>query len=266
MRVSQSVIASLGPIKQQLTCRFREANAYLSNYTRSSGPPDTVRVVIFAQGRTGSTFLESLLCSSGYFRQNGELLSTRYGEVKFPISFISGLSKRTQGNFIFHVKLPHLTKDRANPVDPNSFLQTLYADGWKIIYLRRENKVKHALSNIVAKHRGNYHKLDTAVEDFKILFKCEQLTKRVNRRTAYEEQEKEALVNVEFHEVIYEKDLESTQSHQQTADRIFEYLSLPPKAVTTQYKKVNSRPLEELMSNYDEFVDCLHQHGLQTFL
>lgn len=256
----------LASLKRRLTCRFREVNAYLSNYARPSAPPDTLRVLIFAQGRTGSTLLENLLCSSGYFHQNGELLNTAYGEVVFPVSFISGLSKRSRSNFIFHVKLYQLTKDRENPIDPASFLETLYADGWKIIYLRRENKVKHALSNIIANHRGQYHKFDTAKEDFKILFKCEQLVRKINDRFAYEEAEKEALVNVNYHEVIYEQDLENALSHQQTVDRIFKYLSLAPKTVTTRHKKVNNRPLEETISNYDEFIDCLHKQGWQTFL
>ncbi|WP_157620617.1 hypothetical protein [Synechococcus sp. PCC 7335] len=222
--------------------------------------------MIFAQGRTGSTLLESLLCSSGYFGQNGELLNTRYGEVRSPVAFISGLSKRSRGNFIFHVKIQQLTKNRRNPISPRLFLETLYEEGWKIIYLRRENKVKHALSNIVANHRGGYHKFDTKEEDLKILFECEQLTRRVDRRVAYEEKEKEALANIKYHEVIYERDLENAQSHQQTVDRILEYLSLAPRVVTTKHKKVNSRPLEETISNYDEFIDCLDKHGWQSFL
>ena len=265
MKFSHPVIAFLASLKQRLFCRFREAIAYLSNYVKPSAPSDAVRVVIFAQGRTGSTLLENLLCSSGYFRENGELLNTRYGEVLFPISFISGLSKRSHSNFIFHVKIYHLTKNRENPIDPCSFLEKLYADGWKIIYLRRENKVKHALSNIIVNHRGKYHKFDTEEEDLKILFKCEQLIRRV-KRLACEEEEKAALENVKYHEVIYENDLENAQSHQQTVDRILEYLSLAPRAVTTRHKKVNNRPLEETISNYDEFLDCLHQQGWQTFL
>lgn len=265
MQFSQPIDA-IRTVSRRLTHRFQEVNAYLSHYTKDSVPPSAVRVVIFAQGRTGSTLLENLLCSSSYFRQNGELLDTRYGEVIFPATFISGLSKSARGNFIFHTKIYQLTKDRESPIEPRTFLERLYADGWKIIYLRRKNKVKHALSNIVAKRRGQYHKFDTAAEDLKIVFKREQLIKKVNRRFAYEEQEKDALSTVKYHTVIYEDDLENAQSHQQTIDRILEYLSLAPKAVATQHKKINNRPLEDMISNYDEFLDCLRQQGWQMFL
>ncbi|MGB3294581.1 MAG: hypothetical protein WBB01_16475 [Phormidesmis sp.] len=182
--------------------------------------------MIFAQGRTGSTLLENLLCSTGYFSENGEVLNTIYGEIAFPLSFISGLSKRYPSNFIFHVKTYQLTQDRKKPIDPGTFLETLYADGWKIIYLRRENKIKQALSNIIANHRGKYHKLDQKEENLKILFSCEKLIKKVKKRLAYGEEEKAALANVTYHEVAYESDLENAQAHQKTVDRILEYLSL----------------------------------------
>ena len=66
--------------------------AYLFNAIKTKSP-DQVRVVIFAQGRTGSTLLESLLCSTGHFFKNGELLNNDTGknEIIFPTQYIRGL-------------------------------------------------------------------------------------------------------------------------------------------------------------------------------
>ena len=131
--------------------RVNEPINYFYNSAKST-TPDKVRVLIFGQGRSGSTLLEDLICSTGYFRKNGELLNTNKGEILHPVQFIRGLSKRKASeNIIFHVKISQLTKDRKRPIDPAEFLNTLYNDGWKIIYLRRKNKVMHALSNVVAK-------------------------------------------------------------------------------------------------------------------
>lgn len=114
----------------RLKYRSREIFSYILNYVKKPKRSSSVRVVIFAQGRTGSTLLENLLCSTGYFRQNGELLNTSRGEVLFPLQFVNEISKwKPQENFIFHVKIYQLTRDRKRPLDPAFFLETLYKDG-----------------------------------------------------------------------------------------------------------------------------------------
>ncbi len=149
--------------------RLIEAGSYFHNITKPL-PSNQIRLLIFGQGRTGSTLLESLICSTGYFHINGELLRTdKGGEVLYPIQYIHGLAKqKAPENFIFHTKIYQLTKNRKHPINPTEFLQTLTNNGWKFIYLRRRNKVKHVLSKIVADHRGHFHKLHDAVEQFHI--------------------------------------------------------------------------------------------------
>ncbi len=95
-------------------------------YLFKKTPDSQIRVVIFAQGRTGSTLLEDLICSSGHFERNGELLNVNKGEILYPLPFILGLSRRKPNeNFIFHVKIYQLKRDRRNPVDPAYFLNKL---------------------------------------------------------------------------------------------------------------------------------------------
>ena len=256
----------LAKLRKQLKHRGLEATAYVFNYIKLT-PSAPVRVVIFAQGRTGSTLLESLLCSTGHFRQNKELLNTAKGEILFPTHFIRGLSKlKSDDNFIFHVKIYQLTEDRKRPIDPTSFIETLYSEGWKVIYLRRKNKIKHALSNIVATHRGRYHKHNDHKEELKVFVDCENFTEMVNKRFRSEKAEREVLANIEYHEVVYEDDLERSNDHQKTVDRILDYLSLEHREATTTHRKVNTLPLEELISNYEEFLDCLNKHQWQSFL
>ena len=261
-------------LKNKLIYCGREVASYILNYSKN--PSNSVRVVIFAQGRTGSTLLESLLCSTGHFQKNGELLDRTQGqsEVLFPIQFVCGLSKwKLKKNFIFHVKIYQLTKDRKRPIDPAYFLETLYQNGWEIIYLRRKNKVKHALSNIVVKNRGarnqatTWHKFDdNNKEKTKVFVDCEKLVKKVEKRFRFDNYEKEVLKNVEYHEVVYEDDLEQSTSHQKTVDRILDYLSLEPRKTSTNLRKVNTLSPKELISNYEEFVECSRKSGWSKFL
>lgn len=246
--------------------RIGEALNYACNFLKPA-PRDQIRVLIFAQGRTGSTLLESLICSTGHFHEHGEILNTRRGEIVYPVQYVRGLCRRESScNIIFHTKLSHLTRDRKRPVDPAAFLNALYGDGWHIIHLRRRNKVQHALSNIVARHRGAYHKYSDAEEEYRLHLDCDNLAERVSERLTLSEQEDRALANIDYHEVVYEDHLEKPANHQSTINSIMDFLSLEHREVSTKMRKVNTQSFEELIENYEEFVACLEKNGWQKYL
>lgn len=224
------------------------------------------RVIIFGQGRSGTTLLEDLIQSTGYFQENGELLNTDRGEVKNPFKFIQGMSNKNNSNFIFHAKIYQLVRDRKNKINPNKFLLSLQDNSWKIIYLRRENKVKHAMSNVVAKERGKYHKYNDVKESFSIDIDCNDFVKKVQERFDFEQDEKRALKGIKYHEVVYEQDLEDSSSHQKTIDNILSYLQLESKTVITKHKKVNTQDFKKLIKNYDEFISCINENNWEYFV
>ena len=252
--------------KNYIYFNCKEAKSYFYNFIKPIYP-NQVRLLIFGQGRSGSTLLENLICSTGYFSEEGELLNTAKGEIRNPILYIRGLSKeRAPEPFIFHVKIYQLTRDRKHPIDPAIFLNELYNDGWKIIYLRRRNKIKHGISNIVASKRNIYHKLDDKKDTFRVSIDCNELIKLVKERFMFDAAEREALSGINYHEVIYEDDLERPNAHQFTINRILDFASLENRKVSTNHQKVITQSLEELIINYDEFVDCLVKQKWQKYL
>ncbi|WP_147303656.1 sulfotransferase [Rhodohalobacter sp. SW132] len=225
------------------------------------------RVVIFGQGRTGSTLLEDLIFKTGHFQKHGELFHKSRGQILFPLPFIRGLARRRpEENFIFHVKIYQLVNDRRRPEDTARFLKALYASGWKIIYLSRRNKVKHVLSNYVHNARGASHKFNDKKEEIELQIDPEGFLTWVKERERFTEEEKKALQGLEYIEVVYEDDLEKQEMHQGTVDRILDELSLERKKVQTRHKKVNSQPLDCLIKNYDQFKKHLTDHGLAKYL
>lgn len=163
-----------------ISFRYR-LRAYLAHYflPKKKG----IRVVIFAQGRTGSTLLESLICSTKHFKKGGELLGSHGTRVKFPFQYISGLSRLAKKkNFIFHLKIYHLLRDRKDPIDPGLFLRRLQADGWEIVFLRRTNKLNHVLSNMIRVERGMAQKYDDTPEDFRLRVHPEELAELIEDR------------------------------------------------------------------------------------
>jgi len=258
--------SSLERLYRRLLYFRRELISYYC-YKFKEQAPEQVRVVLFAQGRTGSTLLEDLICSTGHFKRNGELLNVNKGEILFPLPFIEGMSKReSDGNFIFHVKLYQLNRDRRRPVDAADFINNLYENGWKVIYLHRRNKVKHALSNFIAKERSSFHKTDDTKENLELHIDTESFVKVVTDRDNFVEAEREILNDKDHLEIVYEEDLEKSANHQATVDKVMDYLDLERREVQTDYKKVIKAPPEELIVNYDELVERIKGNGWGNYL
>ncbi len=159
-------------------------------------------------------------------------------------------------------------------IDPAEFLHTLYNDGWKIIYLRRKDKVKHALSKFVADYRKGYHKFDDNKEHLSLSIDCGDFIDSVAARFTFEKIERDALAKVSYHQVIYEDDLEKNDMHQATVNKILDYTLLKNcKIPPTKYHKVNTQSLKDLIANYDELADALkkkkwvgNSDGIRDFL
>lgn len=254
--------------RRYLRKRSREQIAYGLQRWRPARE-ESLKVVIFAQGRSGSALLESLLASTGRFPHNGELLDTVSCEIRHPRRYIEGLARwgryLVHDNFLFHVKIYQLTQDRDEPIDPRTFLRELRADGWRIIYLKRENVVRQALSNMFAEHSGVYHRFGNDERSNTLTVDCDDLLRRVEQRIEYGREEARVLDGLAYHSVLYEKDLESAEAHQATVDAILDYLSLPRAPVHTSYTKV-VRDLADRIANYDQVCDRLAEHGYGHYL
>ncbi len=258
-------------LKKRMKLFLMELKAYYFHWIKPK-PTSQTRVVIFAQGRTGSTLLEDLICSTGYFRRRGELLGGyRNPYVSYPYPYLSGLSKGSpKENFIFHLKIYHLTRDRIRrgkkPIHPRAFMKKLHEDGWKIIYLKRKNTVRHMFSNFIVGHRRRYDKSDDAEEDIKIQVDMELFEASVEQALDHEREEMQALVGLEYHQLIYEEDLENGDNHQKTVGKILDFFSLKERKAKTVSKRINKKSLEEQILNYEAFYDLLERKGWLKYL
>ncbi len=236
---------------------------YITNFKRK----DSLKVVIFAQGRTGSTLLESLICSTGYFRKGGERFKSLGIYIKNPYRYITGFSNKFfVKRAIFHLKFKHFVRGRDKRVDPALFLQKLQKDGWKIIYLRRENKLNHALSRLISKHRGSCYKRNTIKESIQIQVDTDLLINMINNRLEGDKYELQVLSGLSYLPIIYEEDLEKEESHQKTVDKILDYLNLERRLSSSDLKKINTHKLTDLLQNYDEVINILEKHNFHRFL
>jgi hypothetical protein len=250
------------PSRRALSCRLHEAGLYLADALRRSDPGQ-VRAVIFAQGRTGSTLLESLLDATGHFVSRGELLSCDEREPRRPLAYMRGSARRAAPRHVVgHVKVYHLTRDRRRPVDPARFLGALHADGWRIVHLVRGNILRHGLSTLVAEARGEFHRFHDRDEELVIDVDPEALRGLLAERRAFARDEAAALGDLPRVTVRYEDDLADGSRHQQTADRLLDAFGLPRRPVAAGTRKVNRFEPRDLIRNYDAIDAVVREEGL----
>jgi hypothetical protein len=134
-------------------------------------------------------------------------------------------------------------------------LQRLNADGWKFIHLKRTNYLRHKISNLLLSETKITHiKKGEEFQKRKINVDCEILLKSIEYSEEVERMEEENLKNIPNLKIIYEKDLEDNSVHQETADKIFNYLGLKHYEVTSQFERMTPQNLDQIILNYDEVL------------
>ena len=191
-----------------------------------------------------------------------------YQHVLFlPYYFIRGYSNlKNAENFIFHAKIYHLKSSEFFYMDPEKFISKLYHDGWKVIFLHRTNVAKQTISSQIAAARDKYHRISDKEEVFYHELDIPKFESEVKERLKFLEEEKAIIQKIEHVEVNYERDLLNPEKHQETVDRIVEFLDLPTKQVKTHFRKTSSKSISEILTNYQDYVDVLVKNGWESYL
>ncbi|MGH2541828.1 MAG: hypothetical protein ACRDIB_03465, partial [Ardenticatenaceae bacterium] len=238
---------------------MRELYGYARFPLRKTEWPE-VKFVIFAQGRSGSTLLRTLLDSHPMIQCDSEIL---FFKMAFPGAFISSqaaLSKRPM--YGFKVKIYQLTQDQ-DIRDPKQFMLDLSTQGWQIIYLKRRNILRQAISSIVAEQRQAYQhrRSEGRLELGRVMVDGVDLLGRMEERKGYLAQEEQVLEGLPYFPLVYERALLTTDNWQTVLDQIFAYLELPSAPVTTPLVKITPHRLADLIENYGEVAQVLHEAG-----
>ena len=244
-----------------LTSVRRVLRRLSSRSSQSETREPDIKFVIFCQGRTGSSLLRSLLNNHPDVRCEGEILAE---PVADPIQFLAATAAGSaKAVFGFKVKIYQLTD--AQNTDPRVFLDQLRDRSYKIIYLRRNNLLRHAISNTFAEARRSYHDRSTGPRP-SLAVDPEQLIGVMQRRQAHLDNEAVVLGGFDYLTIEYEKDLLDPAQHQPTADRVFGFLGVEPVSVGTDLSRSVSGSLSDRIANYDELVAALAGTEFDRFL
>jgi len=253
-------------IKTGLRRFFKETQAYKNVLLKRVLPIN--KFVIFAQGRTGSNLLETLVNSHPHVVCEGEILLRRYIKVLYPKVYIKGRATnypldtvygfRLQPNHLIFQKLPTL-----------SFFSFLVDEHWKIIYLRRENFLRQIVSGKIANQRKEWHyhsiqKKESTLPQIEL--NIPRLLENLEAKQIALSEEKRLLQQLPHIEVVYEYDLLNPEKHQETANRIFAYLSLSSAKVETKLERTPFQNLAKIISNFDEVTEALKNTKYYHFI
>ncbi len=245
-----------------ITNALRDVAARVASSRRGSGAalPHT-RFVIFGQGRTGSSLLRSLLNTHPDVRCEGEILAEHVAQ---PLQLVESYALASpRPVFGFKVKIYQLSDTQH--VDPAAFLGELVGAGYRIIYLRRNNLLRHAISNSFAEMRGTYHDHSAGPRPA-LTVDPAALIEVMGRRQAHLDREAAVLAPYEYVQVDYEADLLRPECHQPTADRVFRALDLDPVTVATDLSRSVSGDLTQRIANYADLEKALEGTPFSRFL
>lgn len=264
---SISLIKKYKPINKRLGYVF-EIYSYLNLLIKRPQKPDS-KFVIFGKSRSGSTLLVSLLNSNSQIYCDSEIFSRK---VLFPYPFLK-VRTLLGGKKVYGFKL--LTYHLGDILNLNtsekkqSFLQFINHQGFKFIYLKRENVLRQVLSNMYAHHRGRFHStLQANVERReKIYVELQALQEHLYQHEYIDRLiETELLKDIPHFRLSYEKDLGDSRSFKATFKRLADYLSFQFQIPETTLVKVTPKNLDDLIENHKEVEKYLKSHGYERYL
>lgn len=229
------------------------------------GRPGAGKLLIFGQGRTGSTLLGELLASHPDFEFGNELLRPR---VRWPLVYLEGRrAEHPRGGFGVHIKPYHLT-DFQGVSNLRHWLERAHRRGWTVVHLYRENLLRQVLStsSLIAMGGVSHLRTGDRTGPPRLSVDPAELLHWMDLRARSRAAETQALIGVPHETVSYERDLLTGQRWQSLAERLWSSVGLSPVPVTTSLRKINSDSLPALLLNYDEVAAALRGSPYERFL
>ncbi len=227
-------------------------------------PMSPIRFVLFGPGRCGSTALVSLLDGVKDMRCDGEILSH---PVLLPQIYLQSRCADSHAAVYGCKILSYQIRDVQPLLRRQRFLQQLDNAGFKIIHLRRRNLLHQALSNIKARIFGFHQKnTDSPVEAKAITVNPESVLDWMQRGRQLADYELTLLEGLNVLSLTYEDNLQHSDQHQQTVDRICNFLGVPSSPVKSAYRKQASDRWQDGVLNHQELTEFLSKTPYAHYL
>jgi LPS sulfotransferase NodH len=221
--------------------------------------------LIFGRGRSGSTALVSLLDRVPGIQCDDEILN-RW--APFPLEQILSRSHYSKSRSYGCKLLSYQLRDVQKIADQTGFLLELQTRGFRLIYLRRDNLLLHAISNIRAREFGFHQRRGSRRGGSRVHVDIQQLLIWMRSSELLYRYEKEVLAGLHYLELIYEQHIENERDHEKTLATICDFLKIeyPTHNIQSEIEKISPRRLSESVDNYEEIVVALSGTPFSQYL
>ena len=249
----------MGTGKKDRTNLLRRVSAY-RHLARQA--PDSWRFLIWSQSRCGTTLLTQLLDSHPKIVCERELLAKW---VPWPEAYVESRRRVHPSQvFGFKVFVHHVITNQRR--DPGQFLDRMYDRGYQIIYLKRENLLRHSLSQVLRKATGVTHSTRGNVVRQSYRIDIDYLMQHMQLRERMWREAELALEGKPHYRLTYEQHLQDDRRHQAAMDNVFSFLGLEHAPVRADLKRINDKKLSDLIENYDELERALSGTQFEIWL
>lgn len=250
-------------INQNLYGYVRESWSYLKRRISYFREEPHTKFVIFGRGRSGSTLLVSLLNSCPGLFCDKEILNR---PVFSPLKFVNTRAKLSRQKIYGFKLLSYQLRSVQKIKNKTEFIKALQHDGFKFIFLIRENRLRQCLSKMYATHRSSWHESKSIQDRKKMKVDLESLDKNLKESKRLELFEQEMMQNVPHITISYEKDLLPNEKHKDTINKICSYLNIPRFEPSTDLRRITTQDFSAFIENSDEMVDFLIANDYQEYL
>lgn len=225
------------------------------------------RFIIFGQGRSGSNLFVKLLNSHPAIHCDYELMNSK----NLPIG-VNAIAKtlmpvfpyiliyqrfRKHKNMIYGFKIFNYHLNRIKGIQPK-----LFDGSWQIFHIQRNDVLSQAISGLVAKQSGKYHrKIDQPIDTRIFQIEPKQVLNSIIYRIKSKEAERKILENIEHYKIIYERDLLCKENWGKSMSKAFEYLGVSPVELTSSIGKTDNRTNNQRIENYSRILEYLRENG-----
>jgi hypothetical protein len=185
-------------------------------------------IIIFAQGRTGTSLLADLLESTGYFTNYNEILE--YPDIRGFLRFW----RRP----IIKIKISQIRRYL-----PLSFVKRLFKtfSCFRVRFITIDRDIHDQVTSwYIAQVRGEYHKFNDSHEPVLVKIPYSEFLERVGRRKRWEKEVNDVLKVIPHIRVSYDNDLKEAYYHQKTIDMILKEMGYVRRPCHTKHRRIRN--------------------------
>lgn len=226
-------------------------------------PEPKKKFILISAGRCGSEVLRGMINLHPDIYCDKEIYLKR--KAYAPKKFLENRSK-IYGKKIYGHKSKIAQLDEQYE-DKEKVKEVFLSDDYQIIYLRRKNFFRQALSGIISNQRKKKHDTKAApLKGYKFKIGPKHLMKKIRWIEKCERREKEILDGLQYLTIYYEDDLLPQENHQHTLDKVFQYLGVDSVNVHAKFKKTLPKKISDFIDNHAEITHKLKNTKYAIYL